>query len=53
MTNIKDLAKMAGVSVTTVSRVLNNHPYVSAEKGMPFQRRLDRVITDKILMQSI
>lgn len=32
MTNIKELAKMAGVSVTTVSRVLNNHPYVSIEK---------------------
>lgn len=32
MTNIKDLAKMAGVSVTTVSRVLNNHPYVREEK---------------------
>lgn len=32
MTNIKDLAKMAGVSVTTVSRVLNKHPYVSEEK---------------------
>ncbi|ULT57540.1 LacI family DNA-binding transcriptional regulator [Neobacillus drentensis] len=32
MTNIRDLAKMAGVSVTTVSRVLNKHPYVSEEK---------------------
>lgn len=32
MTNIKHLAKMAGVSATTVSRVLNNHPYVSDEK---------------------
>lgn len=32
MTNIKDLAKLAGVSVTTVSRVLNNHPYVREEK---------------------
>src|SRR4051794_5673705 len=32
MANIIDLAKMAGVSKTTVSRVLNNHPYVSEEK---------------------
>ncbi|GER74595.1 hypothetical protein BpPP18_26620 [Weizmannia acidilactici] len=32
MANIRDLAKMAGVSVTTVSRVLNHHPYVSEEK---------------------
>ncbi|KGX92102.1 LacI family transcription regulator [Pontibacillus halophilus JSM 076056 = DSM 19796] len=32
MANIKDLAKHAGVSVTTVSRVLNHHPYVNEEK---------------------
>lgn len=32
MANIRDLAQMAGVSVTTVSRVLNDHPYVSDEK---------------------
>lgn len=32
MTNIRDLAKLAGVSVTTVSRVLNQHPYVKEEK---------------------
>ncbi len=32
MANIRDIAKHADVSVTTVSRVLNEHPYVSKEK---------------------
>lgn len=32
MANIKEIARIAGVSVTTVSRVLNNHPYVSDNK---------------------
>ncbi|WP_199880702.1 LacI family DNA-binding transcriptional regulator [Bacillus massiliglaciei] len=32
MPNIKMIAKQAGVSVSTVSRVLNDHPYVSPEK---------------------
>lgn len=30
--NIREIAKMAGVSVSTVSRVLNNHPYVNEQK---------------------
>lgn len=32
MANIRDIAKCAEVSVTTVSRVINDHPYVSDEK---------------------
>lgn len=32
MPNVRQIAKMADVSVSTVSRVLNGHPYVSEEK---------------------
>ncbi|UHA75580.1 LacI family DNA-binding transcriptional regulator [Paenibacillus sp. 481] len=32
MYNIKQIAQMAGVSVSTVSRVINNHPYVNEQK---------------------
>ncbi|GAB2575353.1 LacI family DNA-binding transcriptional regulator [Gracilibacillus alcaliphilus] len=32
MTNISDIAKHAGVSVSTVSRVLNNYKYVASDK---------------------
>ena len=31
MTNIKDIALHCGVAISTVSRVLNNHPDVSEE----------------------
>ncbi len=32
MTNIRKIAELAGVSVSTVSRVLNEHPYVKDDK---------------------
>lgn len=32
MANIRDIARLTGYSVSTVSRVINNNPYVSEEK---------------------
>lgn len=42
MANIKDIAKMAGVSVTTVSRVLNHHPYVREDKRNAVLRAIEQ-----------
>lgn len=41
MANIKEIAKLAGVSVSTVSRVINDHPYVSPEKREAVKRAMD------------
>ncbi|MBY0052216.1 LacI family DNA-binding transcriptional regulator [Brevibacillus agri] len=38
MANIREIARLAGVSVSTVSRVLNNHPYVSEQKRAEIMR---------------
>jgi DNA-binding LacI/PurR family transcriptional regulator len=43
MANIHDIAKMAGVSVTTVSRVLNNHKYVSDDKRATVLKIMDEM----------
>lgn len=43
MPNIKEIAKLAGVSVTTVSRVLNNHPYVAEEKRARVKAVIDEL----------
>lgn len=43
MANIHDIARLAGVSVSTVSRVLNNNPYVSEAKRNAVQRVIDEL----------
>lgn len=43
MTTIKDIAKLSGYSIGTVSRVINNHPDVSEEA----RRRVQEVIREQ------
>lgn len=43
MTNIREIARLAGVSTATVSRVLNNHPYVNEEKRRKVLELIDRL----------
>ncbi|RUT33341.1 LacI family DNA-binding transcriptional regulator [Paenibacillus zeisoli] len=43
MANIKEIARIAGVSVTTVSRVLNNHPYVKEDKRRAVLETVERL----------
>jgi DNA-binding LacI/PurR family transcriptional regulator len=40
MTNIRDIARLAGVSKSTVSRVINNEGYVSEEKKEAVQQAI-------------
>ena len=41
MANIRDVAKMAGVGIATVSRYINNEGYVSKENGEKIQKAID------------
>lgn len=43
MANIREIAKLAGVSVSTVSRVLNNHPYVTADKREAVMKAINQL----------
>ncbi|KGE20711.1 LacI family DNA-binding transcriptional regulator [Paenibacillus wynnii] len=43
MANIKEIARMSGVSVTTVSRVLNHHPYVSSDKRAAVLKTIEQL----------
>lgn len=43
MSTIEDVARLAGLSRTTVSRVINNHPYVSASKKKLVEDAMDHL----------
>ncbi|TFD99886.1 LacI family DNA-binding transcriptional regulator [Jeotgalibacillus sp. R-1-5s-1] len=43
MYTIKDVALKAGLSQATVSRVINNHPYVSEDKKRAVQKAMDEL----------
>lgn len=43
MPNIKQIAEAAGVSISTVSRVLNNHPYVREDKRKAVEEAVERL----------
>ncbi|OJG66132.1 hypothetical protein RV09_GL000981 [Enterococcus moraviensis] len=43
MATIKDVAKKAGLSVSTVSRFLNDHPYISDDKKERIQQAMDEL----------
>lgn len=43
MTTIRQIAKLANVSVSTVSRVLNNHPYVNEQKRAEILRVIEEL----------
>ncbi len=41
MATISDVAKLSGLSVSTVSRVINNKPHVSEAKRQRVQEAMD------------
>ncbi len=43
MANIRDIAKLTGYSVTTISRVINNHPYVDEKKRQKVLKVIDEL----------
>ena len=43
MSNIKQIAQMAGVSRSTVSRVLNQHPHVHEDTRRKVQQIIDEL----------
>ncbi|GGE26065.1 LacI family transcriptional regulator [Pullulanibacillus camelliae] len=43
MATIEDVARLAGLSRATVSRVINNHPYVTEEKRKSVQQAMEQL----------
>ena len=43
MATIKDVAQRAGLSISTVSRYLNHHPYISEDKKIKIQQAMDEL----------
>lgn len=43
MVNIRDVAKAAGVSTATVSRVMNDHPYITDETRIKVLQAMDQL----------
>lgn len=43
MATIKDVARKAGLSISTVSRYLNHHPYISEEKKNKIQQAMNEL----------
>lgn len=55
MPDIKEIAKLAGVSVSTVPRLLNEHPYVSEEKRARVLATMNcfRLFSDTIMIRQL
>ena len=51
---IKDIARVCGVGVSTVSRAMNNHPDINPEtKSQDYGRKLQRQIIFPIIVREI